>query len=83
MLRQIFNKVIMYIKPNKTFKLSKTTKRRMATMVNAEERNAYKNMMIQAELAAAIVPKSVKSDKKQFGGASYQTNDTGTASTSI
>jgi hypothetical protein len=55
----------------------------MATMVNAEERNSYKNMMIQAELAAAIVPKSIKSDKKQFGGASYQTNDTGTASTSV
>jgi len=83
MLRQFFRKKKMHIKPNKTFKLSKTTKRRMATMVNAEERNSYKNMMIQAELAAAIVPKSIKSDKKQFGGASYQTNDTGTASTSV
>lgn len=45
------------MKPGKTFKLSKTTKRRMCSMVNAEERNAYKRMMIQAELAASVVIK--------------------------
>jgi hypothetical protein len=42
------------MKPNKTFKLSKTTKRRMATIVDAQERSGYKNMMIQAEHAASV-----------------------------
>ena len=32
----------------------------MATMVNADQRNAFKRAMIQAELAAAIVPKREK-----------------------
>ena len=45
------------IKPGKTFKLSKTTKRMMCSIVNAEQRNAYKRMMIQAELAAAVIVK--------------------------
>lgn len=53
------------MKPTKTFKLSKTTKRRMATMVNANERNHYKSMMIQAEIAAAIVPRSTKDKSTQ------------------
>ena len=52
-----------YIKPGKTFNLSKQTKRFMATFVNAEQRNAFKRAMIQAELAAAIVPKSTKGDR--------------------
>ena len=59
----------MYIKPSKTFKLSKTTKRRMATIVDPVERHAYKRAMIQAEIAAAIVPRSNKDkekDKKSF-----------------
>jgi hypothetical protein len=42
------------MKPSKTFKLSKTTKRRMATIADPHERHAYKNMMIQAELAAGV-----------------------------
>lgn len=59
----------MYMKPGKTFKLSKTTKRRMATIVDANERNAFKRAMIQAELANAVVPRSNKDrekDKKSF-----------------
>jgi len=48
------------LKPNKTFKLSKQTKRFMATMIDPEQRNAFKRAMIQAELAAAIVPKREK-----------------------
>jgi hypothetical protein len=48
------------LKPNKTFKLSKQTKRFMATIINADQRNAFKRAMIQAELAAAIVPKREK-----------------------
>jgi len=75
-----------YIKPNKTFNLSKQTKRFMATFVNADERNAFKRAMIQAELAAAIVPKSEKRDRnapRPQGTATYVTNDTGTASTQV
>ena len=45
------------IKPGKTFKLSKTTKRMMCSIVDAEQRNAYKRMMIQAELAAGVIVK--------------------------
>jgi hypothetical protein len=39
------------VKTNGTFKLSKTSKRMMATMVNADDRNHYKRMMIDAEVA--------------------------------
>lgn len=46
--------------PTKTFKLSKTTKRRMATMANATERNDYKAAMIRAELAASVTVRSSK-----------------------
>lgn len=53
------------LKPNKTFKLSKQTKRFMCTFIDPVQRNAFKNAMIQAELAAAIVPKR---EKKPQGG---------------
>ncbi len=55
------------LKPNKTFKLSKTTKRMVALMkgATADQRNQYKRMMIQAELAAAIVPRSNKDRKEK------------------
>jgi hypothetical protein len=45
------------IKPGKTFRLSKSTKRMMCSIVDAEKRNAYKRMMIQAELAAGVIVK--------------------------
>lgn len=63
------------LKPNKTFNLSKQTKRFMATFVNAEERHAFKRAMIQAELAAAIVPKSEKRDRnaQRPQGTAYNT----------
>ena len=50
------------MKPGKTFKLSKTAKRMVALMKGstADQRNQFKNMMIQAELAAAIQPKREK-----------------------
>jgi len=41
----------MMVKTNGTFKLSKSTKRIMATMANASDRNHYKRMMIDAEVA--------------------------------
>jgi hypothetical protein len=49
------------MKPGKTFKLSKTTKRMMALMGGtAESRNQYKRMMIDAELSAAVQPRREK-----------------------
>ena len=50
------------MKPGKTFKLSKTAKRMVALMkgATADQRNQFKNMMIQAELAAAVQPKREK-----------------------
>ena len=48
----------MYIKPGKTFVLSKRAKTLIALMGGPKEgRDQFKRMMIQAELAAAIVPK--------------------------
>ena len=54
------------MKPDKNFKLPKQVKRTMATMVNAVERNEYKNLMIQAELQSRKMEKqSVKKDKSK------------------
>ena len=74
------------LKPGKTFKLSKTTKRMIGLMkgATADQRNQYKNMMIDAQLCSEIVVKTEKRDKNAPRGQSnYQTNDTGTASTQV
>jgi hypothetical protein len=56
----------MIMKPDKNFKLPKQVKRTMATMVNAVERNEYKNLMIQAELQSRKMEKqSGKKDKSK------------------
>ena len=81
-LSKFLKREIMYIKPSKTFKLSKTTKRRMATIVDPVELHAYKNAMIQAQLASEVVVRHKERSDRLQGGAQYQTNDTGTASTS-
>jgi len=53
-----------HIKPGKTFSLSKTSKRMIAMMGGPKEgRDQFKRMMIQAELAAAIVPKARERNK--------------------
>lgn len=52
------------MKPTASFRLSKQTKRFMTTFVNPVERHAYKNAMIQAELAASVKPKATKGDKQ-------------------
>lgn len=73
------------MKPGKTFNLNKQTKRFMCTFVNAEQRNAYKRAMIDAQLCSEIVIKTPQRDKnapRGNGSTGYQTNDTGTASTS-
>jgi hypothetical protein len=74
------------LKPHKTFKLSKTTKRMIGLMKGstAEQRNQYKNMMIDAQLCSEVVIKTEKRDKNAPRGTSnYVTNDTGTASTQV
>jgi len=54
------------MKPDKNFKLPKQVKRTMATMVSSVERNAYKNLMIQAELQSRKMEKqSGKKDKSK------------------
>ncbi len=75
------------MKPGKTFKLSKTTKRMIGLMkgATADQRNQYKRMMIDAQLCSEIVIKTSTRDKntpRGNGPTGYQTNDTGTASTS-
>jgi hypothetical protein len=56
----------MIMKPDKNFKIPKQVKRTMATMVNAVERNEYKNLMIQAELQSRKMEKqSGKKDKSK------------------
>ena len=76
------------LKPGKTFKLSKTTKRMIGLMkgATADQRNQYKNMMIDAQLCSEIVVKVEKRDRnapRGGGTANYVTNDTGTASTQV
>jgi hypothetical protein len=61
------------LKPGKTFKISKQTKRFMCTFVDPVARNAFKHAMIQAELAAGIVIKSAPRDKNAPRGGSYTT----------
>ena len=54
--------------PGKTFNLSKRSKTIMCSIVDPEMRNSFKKMMIQAELAAAVVPKNTSSDKNGSRG---------------
>jgi hypothetical protein len=74
------------MKPGKTFKLSKTTKRMIGLMkgATADQRNQFKRMMIEAQVCSEIVVKSSPRDNKRpQGTAQYVTNDTGTASTQV
>ncbi len=52
------------MKPTAAFRLSKQTKRFMCTMVDPVARHAFKNAMIQAELAASVKPKTTKGDRQ-------------------
>jgi hypothetical protein len=54
-------------KPNASFKLSKTSKRSLATIVDPHKRGETKRALIQAELVALIQPKIVKNRKEQSG----------------
>ena len=55
----------MIMKPDKNFKLPQQVKRTMATMVNAVERNEYKNLMIQAELQSRKMERVSKKEKSK------------------
>jgi hypothetical protein len=48
------------MKPGKTFNLSKTSKRMLAQFTNAQERADWKRMMIEAEIAEATIPRTVR-----------------------
>jgi hypothetical protein len=50
------------MKPNSTFKLSKSTKRTLASMP-LDKRNAWKKCMIEAELYSKVVIKSTKKER--------------------
>ncbi len=51
------------MKPDKNFKLSKTTKRMMALMPSANGPNQFKRMMIDAELTAEHASKLAAKSK--------------------
>jgi len=70
------------LKPGKTFKLSKTTKRMIALMkgATAEQRNQYKRMMIDAQLCSEIVVKPEKKDRQPRGTSNYQVTETSAVS---
>ena len=55
----------------------------MCTILDPVERNAYKRMMIQAQLASEVVVRHKERNDRPQGGSQYQTNDTGTASTQV
>lgn len=48
------------MKTTASFRISKQTKRFMASFIDAHARGEYKRAMIQAELAAAVRPKERK-----------------------
>ena len=54
------------MKPGKTFKLSKTTKRMIGLMKGstAEQRNQYKHMMIDAQLCSEVVVKAAPRNER-------------------
>ena len=56
----------MYIKPAANFKLSKQTKRFMATYTDPQARNSFKRDMIQAELHAMVQPP--RREKRTYTG---------------
>jgi hypothetical protein len=56
------------MKATSSFKLSKTSKRIMATHTDPDRKANYKNMMIQAEVAASVRVKPSRSDRNDKVG---------------
>ncbi len=54
-------------KANANFKLSKQSKRFLATIVDDHKRGEARRMLVQAELAAAIQPRISKNRKEPAG----------------
>ena len=52
------------MKPTKTFKMAKQTKRLMATITDKNARDAFKANMIQSQLQSEIKPVKEKRDSK-------------------
>jgi hypothetical protein len=50
----------MYIQPTNRFEFPKTQKRIMSSILTAEARNSYKNMMIQGILTGEVKPETKK-----------------------
>ncbi len=55
------------LKPNANFKLSKQSKRFLATIVDDHKRGEARRAFIQAELSAAIQPRISRNRKEQAG----------------
>jgi hypothetical protein len=53
------------MKTNSNFKLSKQTKRFMATIIDDNERNIYKRLMINAQLESLKPPPSHKEKRSE------------------
>jgi hypothetical protein len=62
------------MKAGPNFKMSKQTKRSLALIIDPHERGAQRRIMVQAELAAAVVPRREKRNDRPQG------NFTGTVS---
>jgi len=72
------------MKPGKTFKLSKTSKRMIALMkgATADQRNQFKRMMIDAQLCSEIVIKTPTRDRNTPRGTANYNVTTNSATTS-
>jgi len=71
------------MKPGKTFKMSKTTKRMIALMKksSAEQRNQFKRMMIDAQLCSEVVVKAPTRDRNApRGNSTYQVTESSAVS---
>ena len=72
------------MKPGKTFKLSKTSKRMIALMkgATADQRNQFNLMMIDAQLCSEIVIKTPTRDRNAPRGTANYNVTTNSATTS-
>jgi hypothetical protein len=52
------------MKRDKNFRISKQTKRFMATIIDPVKRNEYKNAMIHAQIVGETIHKSEKKNRK-------------------
>jgi len=69
------------MKPTKTFKLKKTTKTMLASIVDPQQRSEWKRAMIDAQLCSEVVIKTPSRDKNAPRGANgYQVTNTSAVS---